>query len=135
MISIRLEHPVKASAEAVWALVGDFGALADWHPMVPNCSLSDDGLKRTIAIPGMDAIEVMDPDATTDLSHSYTIEQSPMPLTNYRATVGVIPKDDDGCTLFYESTCEAVGAPDRKLKAALENFFTTGFSAVSERLE
>ncbi len=131
MIKALVEKRIAAPADAVWAYAGPFGSLADWHPMVPTLQLSADGLTREIPAPRTNAIEILDPSATTAHSYTYTVPQSPMPLKNYRATLGVRPDGDDACTIYYESTCEADGIPDETLKSMLEGFFGAGFDALA----
>lgn len=132
-VSVLVEKYMAATPEAVWAIVGDFGALAQWHPYVPNCELSEGGTVRTIALPPTPAVERMDVAASGPMLHVYTVDSGPMPMTNYRAEMGVRP-EGDGAVLFYRSTSEAVGVEDAKLEKMLSKFFDAGFSAVATTL-
>ena len=85
MVSISRSAQVAAPAHEVWGVVGNFGELDAWHPWVPNCTLSEDGLTRTIDLGSTAAVEVLDPSSITDLSHSYRVDRSPLPIKNYTA--------------------------------------------------
>ena len=131
MSEIRVTTELPASPEQVWEVVGDFGALDAWHPWVPNCTLGEDGITRTIDMGAASAIEVLDPDATTDRSHTYRVEKSPMPVRDYRATWKV-EDADDGCTLDIHATFEPVGDEAQAL-ALLQGFFDTAVKALRKR--
>ena len=41
-----------ASADAVWAKIGDFCGIGKWHPAIEKCVLSADGKQRTLSLKG-----------------------------------------------------------------------------------
>lgn len=131
MADVTLEAPISATADTVWALVGRFGDLDEWHPWVPNCSLSDDGLTRTIDLGAMSAIEVLDPSRTTSHGHSYTVTKSPMPIRDYRATWSVVD-GDGGCTLKIHAAFEPVG-DEAQAVAMIRGFFDTAITTLQKR--
>lgn len=133
MLTVAVEKSLSHSAERVWEHVGDFGSLANWHPQVPNCELSEDGLVRTIDVPPKPAIERMIPEKSGPMSHTYIVESGPMPLKNYEATLGV-RADGDGSVIHYNATCEADGIDPTILRSMLENFFTVAFENVDAQL-
>lgn len=135
MACMSLEFELAASREVVWAVIGEFGALAEWHPMVPNCTLSSDGLTRTITLPGVSAVEVLDPEASSAWSHTYTVVSSPMPLEAYRATLSVesIERAGGGSRVKVSSTFKPVGVDEATVVAMLEGFFRAGFKQLQAR--
>lgn len=38
-MSVRVEEPIAAPIDSVWALVGNFGELARWHPALQRCDV------------------------------------------------------------------------------------------------
>jgi len=132
MATASLTVPISATADAVWAVVGDFGALADWHPLVPNCRWSEDRAARVIDVPGMKVVETLDRAASPAMGHAYTVDKTPMPVTDYAAVVEVIAHEE-GCALHYRSTFTPVGVSDADAAAMLVGFFTMGFDAVATR--
>ncbi|MFI8910289.1 SRPBCC family protein [Streptomyces sp. NPDC053513] len=90
---------VPAAPDAVWAVVGDFGALADWHPHVPPSTLEDGGdpaVPGTVRVFAVDGETVarerlLDRDATAR-SYRYTLLDPVMlPVHDYVATLAVRP--------------------------------------------
>ncbi len=132
MTTLALQTELAANPADVWAVAGNFGGLAEWHPWVPNCTLSDDGLTRTIHMGAMSAIEVLDPTATTDSSHSYTVSQSPMPVENYRCTWRVTGGAGK-TTLSIKATFDPKGVPEEQAVAMLQGFFDTAFQVLGAR--
>ena len=128
-MKMTLHVDLAAPPEEVWALVGAFGDLAQWHPWVPNCSLSEDGLTRTIHLGPNTAIEVLDPAATTPSSHSYRVEQSPVPVEDYRATWSVQARAS-GCTVRWSAEFTPT---DPNAATFLATFFEQGFDALRDR--
>ena len=129
MTELSLHVDLSSPPEEVWALVGDFGALATWHPWVPNCTLSEDGLTRTIDLGHSAAIERLDASATSTWSQSYVVVESPMPITDYRATWSV-EGSPTGCRLIWNARFTPL---DDNAVFMLKSFFEQGFNALAER--
>ena len=93
-IDVRIER----SPDDVWALIGDFGGLADWMPGIESCEL--DGDVRKLQTMGMEIHEqqMSRDDATRTIS--YSIVKSPMPVEHHLATLSVAP-DGDGSLLTW----------------------------------
>ncbi len=133
--TVTVSRTIKAPLDEVWAVLGDFGGLAAWHPLVPNSHLAEDGVSRIIKIPGMDVVEVLDLAESTDRSQTYTVERSVMPMTNYRATIS-IREAPEGCVVEYQSRFDPkLGVPASVTRKMLERFFKTGFAALAKKFE
>ena len=111
MATVTVSAALSASAESVWEIIGDFAALADWHPMVPNCRPTADGLGRIITLPGAEVIETLLPGASPPLGHAYTVGATPMPITDYRATLH-LEATDTGCRIVYQGRFTPVGVSE-----------------------
>ena len=85
---------VDRSADDVWDVVRDVGALDGWMPMVEACEL--DGDSRTVTLAGglgtlvEKILSVEDDDRTL----TYTITDGPMAFERYLATWTVVPAGD-----------------------------------------
>lgn len=135
MMNVELEQVVHASTQEVWDIVGEFGDLDQWHPLVPNCSLNDDGTIRTIDTPPTPAVERLIRENPDERWHEYTLDDGPMPIRTYRAIVGVREESDERCVLYYQAECEPDGVGEAKLRQILTSFFSAGFTAVAESFE
>jgi hypothetical protein len=134
MVEVEVHKKLSADIDDVWSVVGPFESLADWHPLVPSCEMSEDGTVRTIDVPPEPAVERLFPDRGGDYSYVYTVESGPMPMKDYEATLGV-REAVGGCVLYYKATCEPEGTTEDALKGMLEGFFQKGFDAVAERFD
>ena len=92
MAEAKSEVDIDRSADAVWAVTGDFGGLAGWMPGIETCTLEDD--VRTITMGGMAIGErlVSRDDATRTLV--YSIASGPAPVDKHEATIVVTPTGD-----------------------------------------
>ncbi len=122
-----------APAEASWAAVGDFCAISTWHPAVEKCVMSEkDGTTfRTLTLKGGGTI--LEKQLTFDkakMSYSYTIEESPLPVANYKSTLRVVPKDK-GSTIEWSGTFDAKGAPDADAVKVITGIYDAGVSALA----
>lgn len=91
---------IGASADAVWALVGDFHGLATWLPGVEKSEPLDGGTRRRLSTrDGHFVIErlVAKDDAVRRVD--FEVLQSALPTTNYFGTWRVTPQSD-GTSLF-----------------------------------
>lgn len=95
MATAQASIQIPASPEQVWQLIGGFNSLPDWLPYIPKSELSEGGRVRTLANPNGDAIvERLVAFDHAARSYSYTILQSPFPVSGYRSTLRVHPAED-----------------------------------------
>ncbi|MCO4747537.1 MAG: SRPBCC family protein [Proteobacteria bacterium] len=129
MATLRIEQSYPVSAETLWGAVG-FGALADWHPMVPNLELTEEGKVRTMGFGAMAAVERLVEEG--ERSYTYVVDRSPMPVRDYRAT-WTVADADEGSTITIEATYEPKG-PEAASDMLLRAFFAAGFKALGSKL-
>lgn len=124
-----------AAPAAVWAAIGDFCGIADWHPAVESCTLSEaDGVPvRTLALKGGGTIvekQLAWDDAA--MSYSYTILESPLPVEGYVSTISVLP-DGAGSRLLWTGAFKARGASDADAQAVIDGIYTAGMEGIAAR--
>ncbi|TNE84954.1 MAG: SRPBCC family protein [Deltaproteobacteria bacterium] len=129
MAEISLTHAFAANPDALWDEVG-FGKLADFHPLVPNLVLSEEGTVRTMGFGPMTAVERLV--EQNERSYTYVVDKSPMPVRDYRATWTVRP-EGSGAVLAIHATYEPKG-PAAVADELLNAFFAAGFKALEARL-
>jgi len=82
---------INGSPDAVWALVGDFGGLADWMPGVESCRLEGDN--RILDTMGMTITEQLVGKDEVARAITYAVVDG-VPVESHRATVTVTPSGD-----------------------------------------
>lgn len=107
MATIRREVRFDHSADVVWAVVSDVGALDTWFPGLTACTLEHDGdgdvrtvtLRSGISLP--ERIVTNDP---VQRRLQYRIEAGP--VSDHLATLDVIDLDDGTCLGVYSTDAE-----------------------------
>ena len=118
MARVYVSTVINTSADAVWERVRDFNGLPKWHPRIRDSRIEDAlpadkiGCIRNFNLQNGDNIrEQLVGLSDYDLFFSYTILESPMPLTNYVATFRLTPVTD-GERCFVEWSAEFDCAAD-----------------------
>jgi Polyketide cyclase / dehydrase and lipid transport len=118
--------------DAVWAAVGDFCGIASWHPAVAKCEIStkDGATFRTLTL--KDGAKIFEKQTAFDakaMTYSYTIEESPLPVANYKSTLKVVAKDK-GATIDWSGNFDAKGAPDADAIKTISGIYAGGIDAL-----
>src|SRR5215472_9879858 len=86
---------IPASPDQVWQLIGGFNSLPDWLPYILKSELHDSGrLRRLADRTGGQIVERLEAFDNAARSYSYSIVQSPFPVTRYLATLQVLSTGD-----------------------------------------
>ncbi len=122
----------KLSADALWAKIGDFCGISQWHPAVEKCALSADGKTRTLSLKGggtiVEALVKMD---APGRSYTYAIVSGPLPVANYTSTISVAA-DSAGSVVTWVGKYDAKGASDADSMKAIDGVYTSGLKALTE---
>jgi hypothetical protein len=139
MARVYVSSVINAPAKKVWNRVRDFNGLPKWHPRIRDSRIEDAlpsdkvGCIRNFHLQNGDTIrEQLLGLSDYDLFCTYAILESPMPLTDYVATLKLTPvTDGDRC--FVEWTAEFNCDPDKEqelVSSVGQNVFQGGFDAL-----
>ena len=139
MARVYTSSVINASAARVWARVRDFNGLSNWHPAIAESRIENGeppdkvGCIRNFSLRNGDRLrEQLLGLSDFDMFCTYSILDSPMPLTNYVATLRLTPITDQDRT-FIEWSADFDCAPDRESEL-LSNIgggvFQGGFDAL-----
>jgi carbon monoxide dehydrogenase subunit G len=126
---------VKAAPDKVWAAIGDFCGIANWHPVIASCEMSEaDGTKMrklTTKDGGVlnEAQKSWDDQA---MSYSYAIVDGPLPVANYVSTIKVTG-NGDASTVEWSSTFDAKDAPDDTAKEVISGIYKAGLEGIAKK--
>jgi hypothetical protein len=139
MARIYASSVIGASAARVWARVRDFNGLPNWHPAIAESRIENGepadkvGCIRSFSLRNGDRLrEQMLGLSDYDMFCTYSILDSPMPLTNYVATLRLTPVTDQDRT-FIEWSADFDCAPDKEdelVSSIGGNVFQGGFDAL-----
>jgi hypothetical protein len=134
---------IDAPAAKVWEKVRDFNALPRWHPRIRESRIENGepsdkvGCVRDFRLQNGDRLrEKLLGLSDYDMFCTYSILESPMPLTNYMATLRLTPISDGNRT-FIEWTAEfdcATEAAADLVDGIGSNVFQAGFDALKRQM-
>jgi hypothetical protein len=120
MARVYVSSVVNGPAAKVWARVRDFNGLPAWHPAIAESRIENGeppdrvGCVRAFSLRNGDRLrEKLLALSDYDMSCTYSILDSPMPLENYIATLRLTPITD-GERSFIEWSAEFDCAPERE---------------------
>lgn len=125
-----IEIPV--SAYQVWQLVGGFNALPDWLPLIVKSEASEGGrLRHLETADGGVVVERMQSFDNVARTYSYTIEQSPFPVSAYLATLQVEALTEASAKVTWSGVfTPAAGTTDAQVEALFAGVYSGGLEAL-----
>lgn len=131
-IGLKLAMKLDAKAEDVWAMIGNFGDL-DWHPAVASTTVEGEGLEAVRTLTLVDGAVIFETlDEVSEMSYSYSITSSPLPVQNYSATLKVVD-EGDGVMVEWSSNFEPkTGASAEEAQAVVSGIYKAGFDVIQE---
>ena len=143
MPRIYVSSVIDAPAARVWERVRDFNGLPRWHPSIRDSRIENGepsdkvGCIRDFHLQNGDRIrEKLLGLSDYDMFCTYAILESPMPLTDYVATLRLTPiTDGDRCFAEWsaEFECDEAEA-DGLVNGIGHDVFQAGFSALKRQL-
>ena len=127
MATIRHHAYIDRSADDVWKLVSDAGAIADWFPGIDTASV--EGNVRRCSMGGAELTEEIVTSDDQLRRFQYRITGGPMTLDFHLGTVDVLA-DGDGSLVIYSTD---VG-PDES-KAVIDPAIAAGLDGLKRHLE
>ena len=120
MARVYTSSVINARSDRVWARIRDFNGLPNWHPAIAESRIENGepadkvGCIRSFSLRNGDRLrEQMLGLSDYDMFCTYSILDSPMPLTNYVATLRLTPITDQDRT-FIEWSADFDCAPDKE---------------------
>lgn len=144
MARVYVSSVIAAPASRVWERVRDFNALPRWHPSIRESRIENGepsdkvGCIRDFRLQNGDRIrEQLLGLSDYDLFCTYSILESPMPLTDYVATLRLTPVTDGDVT-FAEWSAEfecAADVADDLVDGIGGNVFQAGFDSLKRHFQ
>ncbi len=139
MARVFVSSVINASTNRVWERIRDFNGLPKWHPRIRDSRIEDAlpsdkvGCIRNFNLQNGDNLrEQLLGLSDYDMFCTYGILESPMPLTEYIATLRITPITD-GERTFAEWSAEFSCAPEDEtdlVSGIGTNVFQGGFDAL-----
>lgn len=135
--TISRSAEVKASASAVWSLIGPFCAIKAWLPPVGEC-IEDGKAPPTRILVTKDGkaafVEKQTARNDAERSYSYAFLASPLPVTDYASTIKVTANADGTSTVTWSGSYTPDQGKETAAKEALSGVYEAGLSEIKTRL-
>ena len=114
MANVSMKTSLPVDAKQVWEAIGNFNALPSWHPAIESSELEDGGtVRRLTVMGGGEIVEKLVARDDEELTYTYSIVSSPLPVINYSATLKVAPNESGGADVEWSGQFEpAQDIPD-----------------------
>ncbi len=139
---LEIDVDAKKVAEegaAIWAKVGGWCAISEWHPAIAKCEESKEGSDefRTLTLKDGGVIKEK-LISKTDRSYKYQIIESPLPVKNYEAQFSLTPDDDDEdeVNLVWAATYDAAdGKTAKDARGVIDGIFKAGMDSLKDKVK
>ena len=139
MPTVTVSSVIDAPIEKVWARIRDFNGLPSWHPRMVKSEIEDARpadeigcVRKFELISGATLREKLTAFSDNDHSVSYSILETPQPISNHTATL-TLKRVTDGERTYAEwtATFDAPAAEADKVAEGMgTNVFQGGFNAL-----
>lgn len=128
----KIEIP--ASPDRVWQLIGGFNSLPDWLPYIPSSEVSQGGRVRRLANPdGSVIVERLEAFNDMERSYTYSIMESPFPVTDYLSTIHVRELVGSKSSLVeWSGSFTPVGVSDEEATNLFHGIYKDGLTALRQ---
>jgi Polyketide cyclase / dehydrase and lipid transport len=136
-VSLTRSVDVKGDPAQVWAVIGPYCAIKDWHPAIGKCTL--DGktpTTRTLVTKDGKARFIELQTARDDEKHrySYTFTSAPVPVTHYSSTFKVEAVAPDSARITWSGAYTPDPGKEKDAADALAGIYESGLAAIQARL-
>lgn len=139
---LEIDVDAKKIAEegaAIWAKVGGWCAISEWHPAIAKCEASKEGDDELRTLTLKDGGVIKEKLVSkTDRSYKYQIIESPLPVKNYEAQFSLTPDDDDEdeVNLVWAATYDAADGKDAKeARSVIDGIFKAGIDSLKTKVK
>ena len=135
MSSTKVTVDLDVPPHQLWQLIGGFGSLPDWVPGVSQSELADGGRVRYLHDPqGHTFVERLERYDSAAHSYSYSIVQSPIPVSNYLSTITVTPiKGSKGSRVEWSNVFTPDGIGEKDAEEIFHGLYSAGLKALVSR--
>jgi hypothetical protein len=127
MTKVSISTKLAAPADTVWKVIGGFNALPAWHPAIKESKLDAGGRVRKLDLAGGGSMtEKLEKFDDNQHVYSYSIVQSPLPVSDYVSTIKV-SEDANGSKIEWSSEFSPTGASETDAMKVVEGIYQAGF--------
>jgi len=137
MVTVYESAIIHASVSDLWPSVGDFLGMSKWHPAVLGAALKSGSPDKVGAVReceldgGAKIVENQVERSDEKYFYSYSITESPMPMSNHKATIRLRPVTESGATFIeWVHTLDPKPGAEKELPAMISGLIKAGFESL-----
>lgn len=135
MAKVHESVVLRGSVDEVWAAIGGFDNLPQWHPGVAGSTLEEGGrVRRLRLVDGASLVERLHNFSERERSYAYSLEQGPLPVSGYRSLLRVsAPAGPSGCRVEWSGEFAPAGVPEAEAIRIVSGIYRAGLDRLAER--
>jgi Polyketide cyclase / dehydrase and lipid transport len=135
MTKVQETRILRRSADEVWAVIGGFDALPQWHPAVKGSTLEGDGrIRRLQLASGALLVERLQAFSEAERSYTYSIEHGPLPVARYRSLLRVHEQPGgESCRVEWSGEFLPEGASEPEAIDVIRGIYRAGLEQLGQR--
>ena len=138
--TLSVEESVTLSAKPaeVWKVVGNYGQLEAWHPVVAKSQITKGANNKVGAVRALetkDGAKIVEELLNYDgrkMSMRYKFIESPLPVSDYQSTLSVVAAGQ-GSKVVWKGSFKAKGVDDAKAREIFTGIYKAGFESLSKQ--
>lgn len=143
MVKVLRSTILDAPVDDVWAVIRDFNGHDRWHPAVSDSAVernraSDEVgcVRRFHLVDGSELRELLLTLSDMEMTMSYCLLDTPVPLFNYVAHTRLLPVTDGNRTFWHwESTFDTrAGEAEKMAQMVGDDIYVAGMEAIRQHL-
>ncbi len=134
-VEVKRSIEVDGINAEIWAKIGGWCAIADWHPAVAKCEEGEaDGKKTRTLTTGDGGVIKETLLETGETSYSYRIDESPLPVENYQAAFEIEEDDNEAeARITWSAEFDPKG-DEAEAKKVIQGIFDGGLAEIKKGL-
>jgi hypothetical protein len=133
---VKRKLEIDGEKAQIWAKVGGWCAIADWHPVIAKCEEKAEGGKKRRILTTKDGGVIKETQlTTTETGYTYSIDESPLPVANYTASFAIVPDSDDKdeINIVWSAKFDPKGATEAEAKKVIDGIFKAGLDEIEKK--
>lgn len=128
MAEVSVSKRYDVPGAEIWERIGDPRDICRWHPAIAETDMAADDKRINTRTDGGRVSETILEQG--ERHHTYRIDESPLPLEGFVATLAVRDEHDCACIVEWRATFHPIGISDAKAAELTRGFFQEGLDAL-----
>jgi hypothetical protein len=134
---VSRETVIDASPAKVWRTISPFCSIGDWHPVIAKCDeekVKGATRRRLTTKDGGVIVERLLSQDNKRRRYSYSIIESPLPVSNYHSTLSVA--DDHGkAKVVWQGNFDPKGASEEEATKVIAGIYEAGLNGIRDKVK